>query len=207
MIIKKFTISEMWTNCYVGLNEETKECFLVDPATYDEGVASYIKEEGLTLKAILVTHGHYDHVCGIDGFIKDNPVPVYAHEEEQQVLTDPSKNLSSRFGKPYAFHDAELVKDGQILDVAGFKVKVPHTPGHTCGGCCYYIEDEEVLFCGDTVFYRSIGRTDFPTGDYAQLIKSAKEKIMTLPRDVKMYPGHMEETMVKYEACYNTFLY
>lgn len=207
MIVKKFTISGMWTNCYVGVNEETKECFIVDPAIYDEGVASYIQEQGLEVKAILITHGHYDHIQGIDGFIKDTSVPVYAHEDEQQILTDGSKNLSAKFDKPYTFTDAILVKDGQILDVAGFKVKLIHTPGHTCGSCCYYIEDEEVLFCGDTVFYRSIGRTDLPTGNYEQLIKSAKEKIMTLPGEVKMYPGHMDETVIKYESWYNSFLY
>ena len=207
MIVKSFTIGNMWTNCYVGVNEKTKECFLVDPAIYDEGVISYIEENGLQVKAILVTHGHYDHIQGLDGFLEKYPVPVYAHEDEQQVLTDGSKNLSAKFDKVYTFSDAVSVKDGQILEIAGFKVKVLHTPGHTCGSSCYYIEDEEVLFSGDTVFYRSVGRTDFPTGSYEKLIKSAKEKIMTLPRSVKIYPGHMEETSVKYEACYNTFLY
>lgn len=207
MIVKKFTIGEMWTNTYVTVNEETKECFMVDPAVCDNKIISYIEEEGLQLKAILITHGHYDHIMGVDGFLERFPVPVYAYEDEQRVLEDGSINLSSKFGREYLFHGAETVKDGQILKIAGFDVKVLHTPGHTCGSCSYYIEAEEVLFSGDTLFCKSIGRTDFPTGSYEQIIKSIKEKIMALPNDVKIYPGHMEETSVKFEKWYNTFLY
>lgn len=207
MVVKKFTIGLMWTNCYVVSNEETKECFIVDPPVYDPVIWNYIEEQELQLKAILLTHGHYDHIMGVDGILEKVQVPVYAHEAEQEVLKDSAKNLSSKFETGYEFHGAESVKDGQIFTIAGFKVKVLHTPGHTCGSCSYYIEEEEVVFCGDTLFYRSIGRTDFPTGDYATLIKSAKEKLMTLPKDVKVYPGHMEETSIKHETWYNTFLY
>ncbi|MEE1086648.1 MAG: MBL fold metallo-hydrolase [Schaedlerella sp.] len=207
MVVKRFTIGELWTNCYVVSNEETKECFIVDPPVCEESVLSYLEAQGLELKAIFLTHGHYDHIMGVDGYLEKFSVPVYAHEDEQEVLKDGAKNLSAKFGAAYEFHGAESVKDGQTLEIAGFKVKVLHTPGHTCGSCSYYIEKEEALFCGDTVFYRSIGRTDFPTSNHAQLIKSAKEKIMTLPKDVKLYPGHMEETSVKHETWYNTFLY
>ena len=109
-------------------------------------------------------------------------------------------------GQPYTFHGAQYVKDGDLLDIAGMKIQVIQTPGHTIGGCCYYIADEQTLFSGDTLFRASIGRTDLPTGSMGALVRSVKEKILVLPDETRVYPGHMEETTVGYEKKYNPFL-
>ena len=206
MIIKNFIAGMMQTNCYVAGNEETKECFLVDPAACTSQIVSYIKENGLNLKAILLTHGHFDHIMGITEFLREFPVPVYAYEAEKELLEDAEKNLSASYGMFYIFRDAQYLRDGQILEIAGMKIKVIYTPGHTIGGCCYYIEDENVLFSGDTLFYTSIGRTDFATGSYNKLVNSVRLKLFVLPDEVKVYPGHMSETTIGYEKEYNPFL-
>lgn len=206
MVIKTFIAGMMQTNCYIVSNEETKECFLVDPAVCTPDMISYIKENGLKLQAILLTHGHFDHILGITEFLREFEVPVYAYEAEKELLEDAEKNLSSAYGMFYIFKDAEYLKDGQVLEIAGMKMKVIYTPGHTIGGCCYYLEDEKVLFSGDTLFYTSIGRTDFETGSYNKLVNSVRLKLFRLPEEVKVYPGHMPETTIGYEKKYNPFL-
>ena len=142
----------------------------------------------------------------IDDFLKAFPVPVYAGEDELPVIEDDRLNVSSMYGPKYAFHGAKPVKDGQVIECAGIEVDVLHTPGHTVGGCCYYLPEEHRLFSGDTLFCASIGRTDLPTGSSSQLVRSVKEKIMILPEDTKIYPGHMEETSVQFEKEHNPFI-
>ena len=194
------------TNCYVVYNEETRACFVVDPAAPSDLVIEFIKTEDLILQGILLTHGHFDHIMGIDDFLKAFPVPVYAGEDELPVIEDDRLNVSSMYGPKYAFHGAKPVKDGQVIECAGIEVDVLHTPGHTVGGCCYYLPKEHRLFSGDTLFCASIGRTDLPTGSSSQLVRSVQEKIMTLPDDTKIYPGHMEETSVQFEKEHNPFI-
>lgn len=206
MRIKKFVIGMIGTNCYVVSNENTKECFIVDPAVSDKNVISYIETEGLSLKAILLTHGHFDHIMGIDGVREKFKVPVYASEKEQEILQDARLNLSAAYGGGYTFSDATYVRDGEELEIAGMKIKVIETPGHTAGGCCYYIAEEEVLFSGDSLFCASIGRTDFPTGSSSQLVRAVRDKLLVLPEDTMVYPGHMEETTIGYERKHNPFI-
>lgn len=206
MKIERFIIGMVSTNCYVVTNEETKECFMIDPGTFRPEIVSYIRSEGLTLKAILLTHGHFDHIMGIDGFLKEFPVPVYAHEEEKRLLENSRYNASEMYGDGYTFTSAVYVTDGQILNVAGMKIRVIYTPGHTIGGCCYYLEDEQVLFSGDTLFQESIGRTDLPTGSASALVRSVREKLLVLPEAVKVYPGHEEMTTIEIERKYNPFI-
>lgn len=206
MRIKKFVIGMIGTNCYVVSNENTKECFIVDPAVSDKNVISYIETEGLSLKAILLTHGHFDHIMGIDGVREKFKVPVYASEKEQEILQDARLNLSAAYGGGYTFSDATCVRDGEELEIAGMKIKVIETPGHTAGGCCYYIAEEEVLFSGDSLFCASIGRTDFPTGSSSQLVRAVRDKLLVLPEETMVYPGHMEETTIGYERKHNPFI-
>lgn len=206
MRIKKFVIGMIGTNCYVVSNEKTKDCILIDPAVCTPEMISYIKEEGLQLQAILLTHGHFDHIMGIDDVRKEFPVPVYASEKEKEVLQDTGLNLSRAYGGGYTFSGATYVQDGQILELAGMKIQVIETPGHTKGGCCYYIAEEEVLFSGDSLFRASIGRTDFPTGSSSQLVRAVRDKLLVLPEDTMVYPGHMEETTIGYEKKYNPFI-
>ena len=207
MKIENFVLGPVGTNCYIVINEGTKECFLVDMAACPPELVSHIKNSGLTVKAVLLTHGHFDHIMGLDRFLEEFPAPVYACAAEKELLESPQLNSSSgMLGQPYTFHGAQYVKDGDLLDMAGMKIQVIQTPGHTIGGCCYYIADEHTLFSGDTLFRASIGRTDLPTGSMGALVRSVKEKILVLPDETRVYPGHMEETTVGYEKKYNPFL-
>ena len=207
MKVGKFVLGPVATNCYIGINEETKECFIVDPATCPPEFVSYIKNAGLTVKAVLLTHGHFDHIIGLDALLKEFPVPVYAHEAERDVLESEQLNSSaSMLGQPYSFSGADFVTNRQELRIAGFEIRVVYTPGHTIGGCCYYIEKEKALFSGDTLFRGSVGRTDLPTGSMGQLVSSVRDRLFVLPDDTKVYPGHMEETTIGYEKKYNPFI-
>ncbi len=207
MKIENFVLGPVGTNCYIVINEGTKECFLVDMAACPPELVSHIKNSGLTVKAVLLTHGHFDHIMGLDRFLEEFPAPVYACAAEKELLESPQLNSSSgMLGQPYTFHGAQYVKDGDLLDIAGMKIQVIQTPGHTIGGCCYYIADEQTLFSGDTLFRASIGRTDLPTGSMGALVRSVKEKILVLPDETRVYPGHMEGTTVGYEKKYNPFL-
>lgn len=207
MKIEKFVIGMVSTNCYLVSNEETKECFIVDPGTFRAEIVSHIRKNGLMVKAILLTHGHFDHIMGIDGFLKEFPVPVYAHEEEKLLLENSQYNASSMYEDGgYRFTGATYVTDGQMLEIAGMKIRVIYTPGHTIGGCCYYLEDEAVLFSGDTLFQESIGRADLPTGSAGQLVRSVKEKLLVLPEEVTVYPGHEDMTTIAMERKYNPFV-
>ena len=207
MKVGKFVLGPVATNCYIGINEETKECFIVDPATCPPEFVSYIKNAGLTVKAVLLTHGHFDHIMGLDALLKEFSVPVYAHEAEREVLESEQLNSSaSMLGQPYSFSGADYVTNRQELRIAGFEIRVIYTPGHTIGGCCYYIEKEKTLFSGDTLFHGSVGRTDLPTGSMGQLVSSVRDRLFVLPDDTKVYPGHMEETTIGYEKKYNPFI-
>lgn len=207
MKVGKFVLGPVATNCYIGINEETKECFIVDPATCPPEFVSYIKNAGLTVKAVLLTHGHFDHIMGLDALLKEFSVPVYAHEAEREVLESEQLNSSaSMLGQPYSFSGADYVTNRQELRIAGFEIRVVYTPGHTIGGCCYYIEKEKALFSGDTLFHGSVGRTDLPTGSMGQLVSSVRDRLFVLPDDTKVYPGHMEETTIGYEKKYNPFI-
>lgn len=206
MKIENFVIGMIGTNCYIVQNEETKECILIDPAVCQDKLVKHMKDAGLKLTAILLTHGHFDHIMGIDGFLEEFLVPVYAHEEERALLNDAALNSSSVYGAGYTFAGATYVKDGDKLHLAGMEIEVIYTPGHTIGGCCYYIPEQGVLFSGDTLFCASVGRSDFPTGSAGQLIRSIQEKLMCLPEDTKVYPGHMDETTIGFEKLNNPFL-
>ena len=203
--IKSMTLGMVATNCYLIINKENKEALLVDPADNALRISNVIEENGCTLKAILLTHGHFDHIMALNDLKKRYTVPVYAHEEEEDVLKQSSLNLSGSIGQIYTTQADVYVKDGEHLKLAGLDVIVLYTPGHTKGGVCYYFPEEKVLMSGDTLFHCSIGRTDFPTGSMSQLVRSVKEQLFVLPDDVQVYPGHDSVTSIGYEKQYNPF--
>lgn len=131
---------------------------------------------------------------------------VYAYEGEQEVCESPALNVSQDTGRPCLVKADVYVKDGEEITAAGMKLKLIATPGHTKGSCCYYFEDAKLLISGDTLFQESVGRTDLPTGSMSTLVHSIKEKLLPLPEDVKVYPGHGEATSIGYEKEYNPFL-
>ena len=203
--IKSMTLGMVATNCYLIINKETKEALLIDPADNALRISNVIEENVCTLKAILLTHGHFDHIMALNELKKRYNVPVYAHEEEEDVLKQSSLNMSGMNGQIYTTQADIYVKDGEHLKLAGLDIIVLHTPGHTKGGVCYYLPEEKVLMSGDTLFHCSIGRTDFPTGSMSQLVRSVKEQLFVLPDDVQVYPGHDSVTSIGYEKQYNPF--
>ena len=203
--IKSMTLGMVATNCYLIINKETKEALLIDPADNALRISNVIEENVCTLKAILLTHGHFDHIMALNELKKRYNVPVYAHEEEEDVLKQSSLNMSGMIGQIYTTQADIYVKDGEHLKLAGLDIIVLHTPGHTKGGVCYYLPEEKVMMSGDTLFHCSIGRTDFPTGSMSQLVRSVKEQLFVLPDDVQVYPGHDSVTSIGYEKQYNPF--
>lgn len=206
MKVERFLTGILSTNCYVAWNEQTKEAVIVDPAAYSKKLAEFLREEGLKPQAVLLTHGHFDHIMGLDALLEEYPVPVYVHEAEKGLIADPKTNLSLTYTNGYVFEDATYVTDGQKIAAAGVTFEVLFTPGHTSGGCCYYAETENMLFSGDTLFRCSVGRSDLPTGDETTLIRSIKEKLLVLPENTVVYPGHMAATTIQTEKIANPFL-
>lgn len=207
MKVERMVLGQIQTNCYFAINEATKETIVIDPADRPDSVLRKAVDEGLTLKAIFLTHGHADHMLGVPELKAKLGIPVYACEAEKALLADPAQNLSpALFRKSVSFAADVWVKDGQELEVAGMKFCVYGTPGHTPGGCCYYSAEAGVLFSGDTLFAGSVGRTDFPGGSMSALVRSIKEKLTPLPDETKVYPGHMEESTIGAERRYNPYL-
>lgn len=194
------------TNCYLLCNMDIKECVLIDPADSQDEISRMIDESGCSLKGILLTHGHFDHIMAADAVRDKYGVKVYASCDEKNTLEQPHINLGEAYGLKLSVKTDVWHKDGEILKLAGFDIEALHTPGHTEGGSCYYIREIGVLFSGDTLFCGSVGRTDFPGGSMSEIVRSIKEKVMVLPDDTKVYPGHGEGTSVGYERENNPFL-
>lgn len=204
--IESYLVSEFGTNCYFVINNETKEMLVVDPGDNASMLIDAIEREQIKPVAILLTHGHLDHASAAEALAKEFQVKIYAHEAEKETLEDSRMNLTAAFGAAKKFRADVFVKDNEVLELIGCKIKVLFTPGHTPGGCCYYFNEQRILFSGDTLFCESVGRTDFPGGSSAALIRSIREKLLDLPDDVKVYPGHMSQTSIGTEKMYNPFI-
>lgn len=203
--IEKMILGMVRTNCYFLVNGDTKETILFDPADGAERIALKITQEGLLPKAVLLTHGHFDHIGAADALRKKYGIPVYLLSEETEIAENSQKNLSALWAEPQTVKADCLLRDGQVLEIAGFSIGVLHTPGHTVGSTCYYLPKEKVLFSGDTLFCESAGRTDFPTGSESSLVRSVRGLLASLPEDVRVLPGHEGETDIAHEKIYNPF--
>ena len=199
-------VFEMAANGYL-LIDRKNDCVMIDPGKEDKEVVQYIKQNKLNLKAILLTHGHFDHIGGVNYLLNSFSVPVYIHEGDKDFLRKPRLNCSDRFSRKDIIVDVEpeALKDGQVLKMLDKDIKIIHTPFHTKGSSCFYIEEENILFSGDTLFFGSIGRTDFPTAQ-PELVDSSLAKLMRLKDETKVYPGHMNETSIGLERKQNPFV-
>lgn len=203
--IGKITLGICATNCYFLYEADKNKAIVVDPADAGEYIFSALKERGFEICAILLTHGHFDHILGCSELRKLSGAKVYALKEEEDLLQSVNLNLSAQFGDGCTVKANNLVSDGDELTFEGMTCKVISTPGHTKGSCCYYFEDDKILISGDTLFEESVGRTDFPTGSMSVLTNSLKEKLAPLPDDVTVYPGHGGRTTIGHEKNYNPF--
>ncbi len=194
------------TNCYFVYREGSSQALVFDPADKGDYIYNGLKEKGFTVAAILLTHGHFDHIWGVEALKELSGVKVYAYEEEREVCENASVNVSKGAGRPCIVQADTYLKDGEERTIEGISFKLLATPGHTKGSCCYYFADDKILISGDTLFQESVGRTDLPTGSMSTLVRSVKEKLMPLPEDVRVYPGHGEATTIRYEKQYNPFI-
>ncbi len=187
-------------------------CVVVDPGCYGDDelrdLESLLRQESLTPAAILLTHGHFDHIFGVKA-LQDRfgGIPVYMHPADEAVFGYGAQ-MAANLGLTPAATDFRRtpVQDGQVLELAGIRFEVIATPGHTPGGVCYYVREADILFSGDTLFAGSIGRTDFPGGEYDDLIRSIMERIILLDPAVRILPGHGPTSTIGQERTGNPFL-
>lgn len=203
--IGKLTIGMYQTNCYFLYDIHEKKAIVFDPADNGKYIYDTLLKHELTVSAICLTHGHFDHIWGAEELRTLSQVKIYGPEAERVLFEDAKVNVSAQVGRPYTIRLDEYLKDQDVLEIEGIKLKMIHTPGHTIGSSCYYVEEAGILISGDTLFEGSVGRTDLPTGSMSMLNRSIKEKLLNLPDETKVYPGHGDSTTIDMERKYNPY--
>jgi len=198
-------VGAVQANCYFVYNTDTLECVIIDPGDEAQFLVSYIEKKSFKPVAILLTHGHFDHIGAVTMLRNKYGVKVYAASEERDTLESPDINLSLQMGTSLILEADEWLADGQEIELLGEKARCILTPGHTPGGMCFYFPKSGMLFSGDTLFEQSVGRTDFPGGSMKQIINSIREKLFVLPGYVKVYPGHGMATTIGDEKMLNPY--
>ena len=206
--IRTYPLGYIQTNCYVISNDK-KECLVIDPGGHAEEFIRELKKSNLKPLAILLTHAHFDHIGAIDQLREEYSIPVYLHKMEEKWLADPQKNGSGKYAEipSISCREAEhLILAEQEMSIADFRFKMLFTPGHSPGSITYYFQEEGFAVVGDTLFQGSIGRTDLLGGNQKQLVDSIHSKLLTMPEDTVVYPGHGPATTIEEEMNHNPFL-
>lgn len=204
--IGRIVLGVCQTNCYFVYREGEKEAVVFDPADQGDMLYQKLTEAGFTVAAVFLTHGHFDHIWGTKRLCELSGASLYAYEAEKVLCEDAAANVSEQAGRAYTVEPDVYLKDGEEITVAGMTFRLIATPGHTVGSCCFYFEEDQILISGDTLFQDSVGRTDLPTGSYSELVRSIREKLLVLPDEVAVYPGHGDETTIGHERRYNPFI-
>lgn len=208
MIIKSLKLSSFLTNCYILIDENTGKAVVIDPGKFSEKLAFEVQSSAISsIDAILITHGHFDHIGGVKQLRDISGAKVYIHKLDAPCLADKDLSLASslRNAKLEKLEADVLIEDGDLLSFGDINLKVLHTPGHTPGSVCFINDKEKDIFTGDTLFKLTVGRTDFPRGDWEQL-KSSLEKIKDLTGDYTVYPGHEDFSNLSFEKANNEYL-
>lgn len=211
-MIKRFIFNHFGVNCYLIVDEATKQCAIVDPAaeaTYEEAqLTQYIEEHGLTPALILLTHAHIDHIAGLRQICNHYHLPVTMHPDGGKLLRQAEAYASIMGFEVENMDGLEVreIQDNDILTLGETKIECRHVPGHCLGSMCYVLHGEEAVITGDALFQGSIGRTDLPGGNYLLLMEKIKSRLLTLPDDYVVLPGHGDTSTIGDERRFNGFL-
>ena len=212
MLLETIVVGALETNCYIIADDATKDAAIIDPGAEGKRIAKRVEDMGLTVRYILVTHGHMDHMKDAPLLSETYECPIVVHREEMEYIHSPEVKAS-----PYSAHvfqafqtaverNGVLVEDEQHLSIGSLDLRVMKVPGHSQASVCYFLEREGIVFGGDPLFWRSIGRTDFYGGSATDLITSIRQKLLGLPDEVRVYPGHGPATTIGEERGQNPFL-
>jgi glyoxylase-like metal-dependent hydrolase (beta-lactamase superfamily II) len=207
MIFEKLEVGPLGVNCFVLGCPTTHEGVVVDPGGDVDRIAEIVRRHGLKIRAIINTHGHFDHVGGNRQAVTAFVAPLLIHQDDA-IMLDRVAEVSRMYGMQGGENSPPadtFLADGQEISFGTYRIKVLHTPGHTRGGCCLYLEAEKMVITGDTLFADSIGRTDLPGGSYEQLLQSIRSKLFVLPEGVTAWPGHGPKTTIGHEKRHNPY--
>jgi len=206
--ITTYPLGPIQTNCYI-IQDSDKKCLIIDPGEEGERIIAAIDSAGLQPIAILLTHGHFDHIGAVDAVRDRYEIPAYIHEIEKDTLTDPVQNGSIRYpGLPHVKNkEADyFINEEGMMEIGSFKFEVRHVPGHSPGSIAFIFDQDRFAVVGDTLFQGSVGRTDLPGGDTQMLLTAIHDKLLTLDDDFIIYPGHGGSTTPQVEMDSNPFL-
>jgi len=204
MKIERFIVGPLETNCYIAICEKTHQSLVIDPGDFSYELQKKLREH--PPRAILLTHGHFDHIAGVTKIIHGTEIPLLVHSLDAPMLTDPQLNGSYMLGAEITTPEPSgFLEDGENIVFGDSSLHVIHTPGHTSGGVSF-VSDGAFVISGDTLFRLSVGRWDLPGGDYDTLIKTLQDKFSIMPDETIVYPGHGETTTIGFEKQHNQFM-
>lgn len=206
IFLERVVVGQLSTNCYVVYSDRGKSCLIFDPGDEARKIINSIHALGLEPLAVILTHGHWDHFGAAAEISRNFGIKTYVHKDDVEFVKDPYKCTFKNFEwlKDFAFEPDESIEEG-LFSLGEFNFEVIHTPGHSKGSCCFYFKDDGFVITGDTLFKNAIGRTDLDCSQPEKMEESLK-KLMMLPEETKVYPGHGEATTIEYELEFNPFL-
>ncbi len=207
MKIKTVVSQSMGENCYIVIDETSKKAAVIDPGENAESIIKVIDGEGVSAEYILLTHCHFDHIGAVEGVKAHTGAEVIIPKGEELLAENITYNLSAMTGSPLTVNYDRVIGSGDRVKFGNIEFKLISTPGHTPGGACYYSEEYNVLFSGDTLFYMSVGRSDFPLGDGNALNKNIIEKLFVLPDETRVFTGHGNSTTIGFEKQNNMYVW